>query len=50
MTEPPHSDDAAIAKYDRYRLYEADDEGFVLYDGENDHAWIQTDMITDIRR
>lgn len=34
----------------RYRSYEADDGSFVLYDDENDHAWIQSERMVELRR
>lgn len=35
---------------DRYRSYEADDGSFVLYDEENDRAWVQSDVAVPLRR
>lgn len=50
MTEEFDPERAPRTDYDRYRLYETGDGQLVLYDGENDHAWVQTDTTVELRR
>lgn len=50
MTDAPDTHEGPATGDDRYRTYEADDGSFVLYDGENDHAWVQSDTTVDLRR
>lgn len=35
---------------DRYQSYEADDGSFVVYDGDNGYAWIQSDAAVELPR
>lgn len=42
--EPAHESD------DRYLSYEAMDGSVVVYDGENDDAWVQSDTTVEIER
>ena len=49
MTEPgdPSSSERET---DRYRAYEADDGSVVVYDGENESAWLRSDTIVELER
>lgn len=49
MTEPeyPTSSERAI---DRYRTYEAEDGSLVVYDDENEKAWVRSDTAVDLER
>lgn len=49
MTDATDSHGAPATDDDRYRSYEADDGSLVLYDDENDHAWVQSDAAVDLR-
>jgi len=35
---------------DRYRSYEVDDGSYVVYDGENDEAWVRSDTTVEPER
>lgn len=35
---------------DRYRAYETDDERFVVYDADNDDAWIHSTATVTVER
>ncbi len=35
---------------DRYHAYEAEDGSTVIYDGENDEAWVRADTTVEIER
>lgn len=50
MSDATDHQDVHATDDDRYRSYEAADGSLVLYDGDNDHAWVQSDTTVDLRR
>lgn len=49
MTEPENPSRQERTT-DRYRAYEAEDGSTVIYDVENDAAWVRTDATVEIER
>lgn len=49
MTEPEDLPQST-SRIARYHAYEAEDGSTVVYDGENDAAWVRSDTTVELRR